>query len=198
MQQINGNEISGLLIHDLNDPNNPSTYIAESGELIIEKNNRFLRLYNGNIQILNKETQKISEISFESYDLNLAPYAKKERALYYADELSTLTILEKIKKNNYDNEQFAELNNRIISPLYIYCLSLLTLLIFKISRRPDESWFIPILIISISALVIKILEVTFANLLINNNSFYLINYFIPLTITVLIIFLLFRKDYLIK
>ncbi len=195
MQEIDGNEISGLLIHDLNDPNNPNTYIAENGELIIEKNNKFLRLYNGNIQILNKETQKISEISFESYDLNLAPYAKKERIHYYADELNTLTIIEKIKNNNYDNEQFAELNNRLISPLYIYCLALLTLLIFKISRRPDANWILPIFIISIIALIIKIIEITSANLLINNNSFYWINYLIPLAITLFIIFLLFRKDY---
>ena len=198
MQEIKGNEISGLLIHDLKDPNNPNTYIAENGELIIERNNRFLRLYNGNIQILNKESKKISEISFESYDLNLAPYAKKERILYYADEISTLTIIEKIRNNSYDNEQFAELNNRLIGPLYIYCLAILTLLIFKISRRPDASWLIPIFIISIIALIIKIIEITFANFLIDNNSLYLINYCIPLVITMVIILLLYRKDYLVK
>ena len=100
MQEINGNEISGLLIHDLKDPNNPSTYIAENGELVVERNNKFLRLYNGNIQILNKENKKISEIAFESYDLNLAPYQKKENVWLYADELKTSAIIKRIREKN--------------------------------------------------------------------------------------------------
>ena len=195
LQEIDGNKISGLLIHDLKNPNNPNTYIAENGELMIEKNNRFLRLYNGNIQILDKEKKKISEIYFETYDLNLAPYTKKESTHIYADELKTSVIVERIKNNNYDNQQFAELNNRLINPIYIFCLSLLPLLVFKLSRRPDKNWLIPIIIVSVFGFVIKILEITMANLLIENNSFYLFNYFVPLGVTVLILFLLYRENY---
>ena len=194
LQEINGDKISGLLIHDLKDSNNPNTYIAEEGELIVERNNRFLRLYNGNIQILDKENKKISEISYEVYDLNLAPYQKVEQAYIYADELKTSTIFEKIKNNDYDNEQFAELNNRFISPIYIFCLTLLPLLIFKFSRRPDESWLMPITVISVSGFVIKILEIGLSNLLINNNSLYLLHYFIPASITALIIYLLYKEN----
>ena len=192
LQEINGDKISGLLIHDIEDPSNPNTYIAENGELVVEKNNRFLRLYNGNIQILDKENKKISEISFKSYDLNLARYQKKENEWIYADELKTSIIIDKIKNNDYDNEQFAEINNRFISPIYIFCFSLLPLLIFKLSRRPDENWLIPIITISTFGFIIKILEIGMANLLIDNNSFYLINYLIPSGIIVLIIFLLYR------
>ena len=170
LQEINGNEISGLLIHDLKDPNNPNTYIAENGELIVEKNNKFLRLYNGNIQILDKENQKISEIYFESYDLNLSPYSHKESSHFYTDELKTSIIINKIKKNNYSGAEFAELNNRIINPIYIFCISLLPLLIFKMSRRPDESWLIPIIIISICGFAIKLLEIGMAHLLIRKNN----------------------------
>ncbi len=198
VQQINGNKISGLLIHDLQDSKKPSTYIAENGELLIEKEKKFLRLYNGNIQILDKENKKISEIGFETYDLNLAPYSKKESIHLYADELTTLAILKKINENDYNNEQFAELNNRFASPLYIYCLALLPLLIFKISRRPDKSWLIPIISISIIGLCIKILEITSANLLIANNSLYLMNYIIPISITILILFLLYKENYSLK
>ena len=193
MQEINGNEISGLLIHDLDDPENPNTYIAESGKLIVEKNDRFLRLYNGNIQILNKENQKISEISFESYDLNLSPYSKKESTHIYSDELRTLDIIKKIKNNNYDNQQFAELNNRIINPIYIFCLSLIPLLVFKISRRPDQNWVTPIIIVSVIGFGVKTIEIIMANFLIENNPLYLLNYFIPLIIISLIFLLLYRE-----
>ena len=193
MQEIEGNEISGLLIHDLKDSNNPNTYIAESGELIVDENNSFLRLYNGNIQILDDESKKISEISFESYDLNLSPYSKKESAHLYADELKTSEIIKKIKSNSYDKEQFAEINNRLINPIYIFCLSLLTLIIFKLSRRPDQSWVIPIISISILGFGIKIIEVGMANFLIKDNSFYLLNYFIPFGIMALILFFLYQE-----
>ena len=194
LQEINENKISGLLIHDVKDPNNPSTYIAENGELIVEKNNKFLRLYNGNIQILDKENKKISEIYFESYDLNLSPYSQKEGAHFYADELKTSIIIKKIKENNYSNEEFAELNNRIINPIYIFCLSLLPLLVFKISRRPDESWLIPIIIVSISGFILKVIEIGMANFLIENNSFFMFNYFIPFGVIALILSLLYREN----
>ena len=194
LQEINGNEISGLLIHDLKDPNNPNTYIAENGELIIEKNNKFLRLYNGNIQILDKENKKISEIYFESYDLNLSPYSQKEGTHFYADELKTSIIIKKIKENNYNNEEFAELNNRIINPIYIFCLSLLPLLVFKISRRPDESWLFPIIVVSILGFALKVLEIGMANFLIENNSFFMFNYFIPFGVIALILSLLYREN----
>ena len=194
MQEINGTEISGLLIHDLNNPDNPNTYIAEKGKLITEKNNKFIRLYNGHIQILDKETQKISEISFESYDLNLSPYSKKESAHIYADELKTSNIIKKIRNNDYDNEQFAELNNRLINPIYIFCLSLIPLLVFKLSRRPDQNWIIPIIIVSIIGFSVKTIEIGMANFLIENNSFYLLNYFIPFIIIVIVLLLLYREN----
>ena len=194
LQEISGNEISGLLIHDLKDPNNPNTYIAENGELIVEKNNKFLRLYNGNIQILDKENKKISEIYFESYDLNLSPYSHKESSHFYTDELKTSIIINKIKKNNYSGAEFAELNNRIINPIYIFCISLLPLLIFKMSRRPDESWLIPIIIISICGFAIKLLEIGMAHFLIKNNSFFILNYLIPFGVITIILLLLYREN----
>jgi len=194
MQEINGAKISGLLIHDLANPDNPNTYIAENGKLIIEKNKKFLRLYNGNIQILDKETQKISEISFESYDLNLSPYSKKESTHIYADELKTTDIIKKIRNNKYDKQQFAELNNRLINPIYIFCLSLIPLLVFKLSRRPDQSWATPIIIISIMGFGVKTIEIGMANFLVENNPFYLLNYFIPFIIIALILLLLYKEN----
>ena len=152
-------------------------------------------MYNGNIQILDKKNKKISEISFETYDLNLAPYVKQESGHIYPDEQSTNEIIRKIKKRSYDNQEFAELNNRFISPLYAYCLALLPLLIFKLSRKPDESWFLPILLVSITGLIIKFLEVTLANIMIDNNSYYIINYLVPFGIIVIILFLLYRENY---
>jgi len=194
VQEIDGKKISGLLIHDLKDPNNPNTYIAESGEMIVDQNIKFLRLYNGNIQILDKENKKISEIYFESYDLNLSPYSHKESSHFYTDELKTSIIINKIKDDSYSEAEFAELNNRVINPIYIFCLSLLPLLVFKVSRRPDESWLIPIIIISICGFAIKLLEIGMAHFLIKNNSLFILNYSIPFGIITIILLLLYREN----
>ena len=194
LQEIDGKRISGLLIHDLKDPNNPNTYIAENGEMIVDQNIKFLRLYNGNIQILDKENKKISEIYFESYDLNLSPYSHQESSHFYTDELKTSIIINKIKDDSYTEAEFAELNNRVINPIYIFCLSLLPLLLFKVSRRPDESWLIPIIFISICGFVIKLLEIGMAHFLIKNNSLFLLNYSIPFGIIAIILLLLYREN----
>ena len=74
IQERNGNKINGLLIHDIKNSESPQTYIAENGEFIDEDNRTILRLYNGNIQIFESNESKISEIEFETYDLNLTPY----------------------------------------------------------------------------------------------------------------------------
>ena len=147
-----------------------------------------LRLYNGSIQIFNKSDQRISEIEYDTYDLDLSPYSKIESAHRYSDELFTKEIYNNLKGkslrdfNSYEREQFAEINNRIISPLYLISFSILPLLILNFLKSPNSSSVITISIISLIALLIKILEVSLANLLIENNYLVYLNYFIPLFI----------------
>ena len=58
LQERVGNKITGLLIHDIKNPNSPQTYIAENGEFIEEDNKKILRLFNGNIQIFDRNEKK--------------------------------------------------------------------------------------------------------------------------------------------
>ena len=147
-----------------------------------------LRLFNGNIQILDKSNQRISEIEFETYDLDLTPYSKEASNHRYSDELFTKEIYFNLRGksldelNNYEREQFAEINNRIISPLYLICLSILPLLVLNYLKSPNANSIFPITIISLMALSIKILEILLANLLIENNYLVYLNYFVPLFI----------------
>ena len=64
----------------------PQTYIAEKGKFMSNDDSQFLRLFNGHIQIYNSSEDRISEIAFEIYDLNLLPYGKKESSHIYSDE----------------------------------------------------------------------------------------------------------------
>ena len=191
IQKRNGSKIENLLIHDLKDDSKPQTYIAQKGEFISNLNKKILRLYNGNIQILDNDEKRISEIDFETYDLDLTPYNKSESQHRYSDELFTNEIINILKDkklndfNRFEKEHFAELHNRIISPLYLIFFSILPLLALNYVKAPNESWFLPITCISIFALLVKIIEVTLSNVLIENNSFIYLNYSLPI---ILIIF----------
>ena len=105
MRNLVGNKINGLLIHDIKNPDSPQTYIAENGEFIEENNKKILRLFNGNIQIFDRNERRISEVEFQTYDLNLAPYNKQESEHIYPDELYTYQII-----NNLNGKSIKDLN----------------------------------------------------------------------------------------
>ncbi len=196
IQEREGNKIDNLLIHDLKNKDKPQTYIAQKGEFISDNNLKLLRLYNGSIQIFNKSDQRISEIEFETYDLDLSPYSKVESSHRYSDELYTGEIYNNLKGkslkelNDYEREQFAEINNRIISPFYLICLSILPLIILNYLKSPNSNSILPISIISLMAMLIKILEISLANLLIENNYLVYLNYFIPFFILLVVLALI--------
>ena len=199
IQKSNGDEIENLLIHDLNESEKPQTYIAQEGKFISDNEIKILRLYNGSIQIFNKDDKRISEINFDTYDLDLTPYNKKHHKYRYPDELSTFEIYDSLKgksidRYNFDEKQeFAEINNRIISHLYILCLSILPLLALTFKKTPSESWFMPIFIVSSLGLLIKVVEISLANLLIDNNNLIFFNYLLPLVILFVLILIITEK-----
>tara|TARA_B100001248_G_C27396158_1_gene465696 strand:- start:3854 stop:4966 length:1113 start_codon:yes stop_codon:yes gene_type:complete len=200
LQDRERNRIKGLMIHDINDQKKPQTYIAQEGEFISDENKKILRLFNGNVQLYNKEENKISEVEFETYDLDLTPYTKKEDPHIYADEMFTYRIVEKLRGKSIDEfsihekEEFAALHSRFINPLFIFCYALLPLLITKFSKKPDDGWVMPVAIISFIAFFTQILQITFQNLLIDNNKIIIINYAIPFVIiSIIILFLYFEK-----
>ncbi len=193
IQEKNGNDISGLLIHDQSTESIPQTYIAEKGKFMSLNNNKFIRLFNGTIQTYNNDDSRISEVAFDTYDLSLLPYSEKENTHIYSDELSTSEILRNLSDkdsnlySNYEKEQFAELHSRIVNPFYIFFYSLLPLVMIGFSKRPDDSWIYPIMAVSVIAFTVQILQITLSNLLIENMGLVILNYIFPLILTAIIL-----------
>tara|TARA_Y200000002_G_scaffold263069_1_gene218429 strand:+ start:274 stop:1389 length:1116 start_codon:yes stop_codon:yes gene_type:complete len=185
IQEKKGNDIFGLLIHDQSNTGIPQTYIAEKGKFMSLNDNKFIRLFNGIIQTYNNDESRISEIAFDTYDLNLLPYGAKENTHIYSDELSTSEIISNLSgKDNkiyskYEKEQFAELHSRIINPFYIFFYALLPLIMIRFSKRPDDSWIFPIITVSVIAFTVQILQITLSNLLIENINLVILNYLFP-------------------
>ncbi len=199
LEEKKNDEIFGLLIHDQSNPDTPQTYIAEKGRFINLNDNKFLRLFNGTIQIYSNTENRLSEVAFNTYDLNLLPHGKKESTHIYPDELSTGEIINNLKMkmlgeyNKNEKEQFANLHSRIINPFYIFFYSLLPLLMIRFSARPDDSWTYPIITVSIIAFVVQILQITLSNLLIENNYIVYFNYLFPLSLIVCVIICLYQE-----
>ena len=201
LQERENQNISGLLIHDQKMENKPQTYIAQKGKFIIDGSKKILRLYNGNIQILDKKQGKISEIAFETYDLNLTPYNKEENTHVYSDELLTNDIIKNLSKkkisnfSKYEKEQYAELHTRFINPIYIFCYALLPLLVIKFASRPMDNWLFPTIVISTIAFFIQISQITLSNLLIENSKIVIFNYLMPILIIISIYLILYLEDF---
>ncbi len=191
IQEIKEKEFLGLLIQDDKDQLKPVTYIAEKGEFKKIDNRSYLVLLNGFMQILNKDNDEISEIQFEFYELDLTPYYEKGIKDIYPDEMSSKNLIEKIKNNESDSEEFAVFQNRLINPLYIFVLAILPLITFKMVRKPDSKWTLPIVFISIIALTIKFFEITMSSMLIAKNDLVYFNYLSPIILIMITVLILY-------
>ncbi len=194
IQSIKDNNFTGLLIQDDKNFSKPTTYIAEKGNFKKVNNESFLVLLNGFMQILNKETNEISEVRFDSYELDLTPYYENAKKDIYPEERSSKDLISRIRNKENNAEEFGVLQNRFINPIYIFVLALLPLLTFKIVRRPDSKWTLPISIISIIALIIKFFEITMSSILLANNNLIIINYLSPVILIFFSIFILFFEN----
>ena len=197
-KKIDNQDIEGLLIHDRTEKNSIKTYVAKKGFFDNKDGENSIYLYNGTMQIYNKDQYKISEIDFDSYSIDLKTFDKIETKFFYADEISSLELIRKILNANSNNEEFAILHNRFIKALYIFSLVFLPLIIFKMIKKPDDNARITMTIIISIGIIIKFFEITMENILIENNNLLILNYLLPIAIFILIIIFLFLNINLIK
>jgi len=192
-KKIENEEIYGLLIHDRSIKNNIKTYVAKKGFLNNKNGNNSIILYDGTMQIYNQEEYKISEIDFDKYSIDLKTFNKVEKKFFYADEKSSIELINKILNKQNNNEEFAVLHNRFIKSLYVFCLIFLPLIIFKLIKKPDDNSRVIITAVIITGIGIKFFEITMESILVANNSLFIINYLSPIIILIFIISLLFTN-----
>jgi len=197
-KKIDGQEIYGLLLHDRSEKDNIKTYVAKKGFIDNKNGNNSIYLYEGTMQIFNKEQYKISEIDFDKYSIDLKIFDKVENKYFYADEQSSIELIKKIYNIKNSQEEFGVLHNRFIKALYIFSLVFLPLIIFKIIKKPDDKSNLIISIIIIIGIAVKFFEITMESILIENNNFVIFNYFLPIIILFFIISFLYLNINFIK
>ncbi|MGV6801766.1 MAG: LptF/LptG family permease [bacterium] len=118
-----GGQYLGMLIYDRRKPEEPLTYMAESG---LYKNTIFgprLHLINGNVQSFDRETEKVEIVSFTETAVDLTAYQKqadntaREETERYIGELLHPNL-----DHAYDQKRYgvliAEGHSRLSTPLY--------------------------------------------------------------------------------
>jgi lipopolysaccharide export system permease protein len=120
------NEIEDIILFEENS-DIKKTIVAKSGVLINENNKNLLVLIDGSIQEERKD-KKISILDFDKITLDLIQYSKRTIEYYKFNEILTIELLKRL--NDKNNSQYPnvvrELNDRIIMPLFIPALILLT------------------------------------------------------------------------
>ena len=64
-------ELLGILVHDARNPNKPSTMMAERGAMVDAADGARVIMFNGNRQVVDKNTMKMSILYFDRYTFDL-------------------------------------------------------------------------------------------------------------------------------
>ena len=136
------------------------TIIAKSGVVVNENNKNLLVLVEGSIQEERKD-KKISILDFDKTTLDLSQYNKKAIDYYKFNEMLTIELLKKlnVKINSQNPNIIGELNDRIIMPLFIPALILLTCSLIITNKEIINNNLLKLLVFTYGITIIIISEI---------------------------------------
>ena len=153
------NELEDVILFEENS-DIKKTIIAKSGVLINENNKNLLVLVDGSIQEERKD-KKISVLDFDKITLDLIQYNKKAVDYYKFNEILTIELLKKL--NDKNNSQYqnivGELNDRIIMPLFMPALILLTCSLIITNKEIINNNLLKLLVFTYGIAIIIISEI---------------------------------------
>jgi len=136
------------------------TIIAKSGVVINENNKNLLVLVEGSIQEERKD-KKISILDFDKTTLDLSQYNKKTVDYYKFNEMFFFELIKRF--NDKNDSQLAniigELNDRIIMPLFIPALILLTCSLIITNKEIINNNLLKLLVFTYGITIIIISEI---------------------------------------
>jgi lipopolysaccharide export system permease protein len=157
-------ELVGLLIHDTRDDTKPITIVAERGTFVDTETGPRVLMVNGNRQLYDRTTGKLSTLAFEKYTLDLGVYRDapglRERQ---PDELFLHELLFRRARPG-ETGALIEAHLRLINPLtaVAFCaIPLACLLTGEFNRRGQTQ---RVLLAILLAFLFETLDIGFKNL----------------------------------
>ena len=153
------NELEDIILFE-DSTNIKKTIIAKSGAVINENDKNLLVLVEGSIQEERKD-KKISILDFDKTTLDLSQYNKKTSDYYKFSEMFFFELIKRL--NNKDELQatniIGELNDRIVMPLFIPSLVLLSCFLIITNKEVINNNFLKIIIFTYGIVIIVISEI---------------------------------------
>ncbi len=140
-ERVGAGRFNGILFHDASDPDQPVTYMAESGALVRTDAGSRIVLINGNSQRFDRDRGVVSFLSFEknSLDLDLAAGVAPGGRKRGPEELFLWELFDPALQESGPHAPYrAEGHSRIVSPfmaLGFVVMALAVLLSGDFSRR---------------------------------------------------------------
>ena len=170
-------ELKNIFINDRINKNNSKITYAKTGTLSVLNDKKILILYNG--MTINDNKGKISEFKFSKTNFNISKFETKTITHQKTQENSSLqlikclSILNKIEKNNHSEiggisnctfnnlkNIYKELYSRLIKPLYIPSLIMISLLLILKSNNDHTFKIYKLKIYFLGFLFIIFLEIS--------------------------------------
>lgn len=185
----NHGKLKDVLIYDKRDQDEPITYSALSGNVKRGENTARLRLENGNYQSVTPNNGfNITHFTSLDFDLNEVVVLDSVLRLKASDRF--LHELLKINEVTYASpnvrrQYAAEGHARISSPLYNLALSLLALCFLIRGEHQKLGYGRAITICAVTGFLIRLSGFTIASAAEQNSALNIIQYAIPLTLTLI-------------
>ncbi len=156
-------ELTGLLIHDTRDPHKPVTLFAERGALVDTPDGPRILMVNGTRQQLDRETGKLSVLTYERYTLDLSDQRDAASLRYREPEERYLHEL-LFETAPGDTRLALELHLRLVTPITAIVFALIPLVCLLPSEFNRRGQGLRVLIAVVLAVLFEISDIGVKNL----------------------------------
>ena len=177
-------ELQGILMHDLRDPKQALSYIAEQGTIIKEGKSAYLLMSHGHIMRRPDPKDAAQIIAFEKYAIDLDRFEQKEgpvdlkpRERYYS-ELVSPNPEDQVYKLS-PGQFTAELHERFSNPLYPFAFVLLALAFAGQAESTRQSRTQNVVIAFLLAIALRLAGMAINNLVVVRPNTLTIMYILP-------------------
>ncbi|RCL04036.1 MAG: lipopolysaccharide export system permease protein [Candidatus Tokpelaia sp. JSC189] len=193
-RRTNG-DIGRLFIIDQRDPNLDLFYYAVEGIVTNDQNGSFMIMKNGEFQRRDNKNNNISIIKFDTYTLDLSDFfpANQTITIYPKDQLLSYLLNPDPNDSHYQSHRLqytAELHKRFTEWLYPIVFAFIVLTIAGDARSHREAYISASFSAVSLSLLVYWLGYFFAEHAENNLAYVPFLYIIPISISVLLIFML--------
>lgn len=136
-------QLLGVFVDDRRDPQDHVTVIAERGEIVKSKQGTFLLLQNGSVQRHESTQPDPSIVVFDRYAFDLSRYDSRPDVKYSVRERYLWELIDPAADDEMAKSQpgqfRAELNDRLLAPLYPIVFVVLTFAFLGAPRTTRQS-----------------------------------------------------------